>query len=769
MLFVLSFCVSVPAQTQTAWQLLDDGDPSYANNSLAYDSVRNVAVLTTPAETEGAPNTWELVGNDWVRRWVREPTPWSGDFVRSVFDSTRNVVVLYGRLSSTTSSDTWEWDGSSWTVRTTATIPPARAKAGLAYDSARGRVVLFGGLNPVTVFPMNDTWEYDGNDWTLISTPISPGARDGMGMCYDEARGVTVMFGGGTGVGLNDTWEYDGTNWTRRFPSSTPPGRFGPAMACDAARERVVLFGGGPTALEDTWEYDGTNWDQISTQTAPPSRAWGRAVYDSERAAIVMYGGSPDNSALNDTWAYDGTNWTQIATSGLPLPRKSHGLAYDPSRQITILYGGLNLYQNARLWDTWHYSDRAWSEDTLAGMPNASNQFPIVYDSVSDRTVGFSGSGNLSPQPDLHEYAGVLPSWSSTPMDTPSDPPPRDCHGWVTDSGISGIYLFGGFESGTKGDTWRLDGLQWTELFPTNSPSARSEMAMDYDRELGRIVLHGGSTSGSYSGRQSDTWFFDGSEWTQYESTSPPGARFAHSLTYDSSRGVSVLFGDGPALEGITWEFDGSMWTARPTAFQPDTHRCWFGQTYDEKNEVVLLFGGRSCLGDTYFNDTWAYGPDPDGDGIVGGLDNCQTVSNDDQANLDNDVAGDACDCASADPGAFAVPVEVTDLTVDGNDVSWNEQASSAGDDTVYDLVTGDLSALFSNGDFSAEQTAMPALWSSWQEASSKGSFLWDRESGAAKNGSARANLNHSHSTSAPGCGDKNAARIAPSRVNQAR
>ena len=146
------------------------------------------------------------------------------------------------------------------------------------------------------------------------------------------------------------------------------------------------------------------------------------------------------------------------------------------------------------------------------------------------------------------------------------------------------------------------------------------------------------------------------------------------------------------------------MWTARPTAFQPDTHRCWFGQTYDEKNEVVLLFGGRSCLGDTYFNDTWAYGPDPDGDGIVGGLDNCQTVSNDDQANLDNDVAGDACDCASGDPGAFAVPAEVTDLTVDGDDVIWNEQASSAGDDTVYDLVTGDLSVLLNTGDLSTSQ-----------------------------------------------------------------
>jgi len=51
----------------------------------------------------------------------------------------------------------------------------------------------------------------------------------------------------------------------------------------------------------------------------------------------------------------------------------------------------------------------------------------------------------------------------------------------------------------------------------------------------------------------------------------------------------------------------------------------------------------------------------------------------------------------------------------------------------------GTLENLVTNGDFSVEQTAMPAGWSSWQEASSTGSFLSDRDSGASKNGSARA------------------------------
>jgi hypothetical protein len=59
---------------------------------------------------------------------------------------------------------------------------------------------------------------------------------------------------------------------------------------------------------------------------------------------------------------------------------------------------------------------------------------------------------------------------------------------------------------------------------------------------------------------------------------------------------------------------------------------------------------------------------------------------------------------------------------------------------------------LVSNGDFSSELTTLPdgaevrwsegrppAGWGAWQEASSKGNFVWDREAGASNKGSARA------------------------------
>src|ERR1041384_4804856 len=69
--------------------------------------------------------------------------------------------------------------------------------------------------------------------WVRASAPIS--GRYGHAMAYDSARGVTVLFGGFAGDYLSDTWEWNGTVWTRRTVTG-PPGREYAAMVFDAAR-----------------------------------------------------------------------------------------------------------------------------------------------------------------------------------------------------------------------------------------------------------------------------------------------------------------------------------------------------------------------------------------------------------------------------------------------------------------------------------------------------------------------------------------------------
>jgi hypothetical protein len=96
---------------------------------------------------------------------------------------------------------------------------------------------------------------------------------------------------------------------------------------------------------------------------------------------------------------------------------------------------------------------------------------------------------------------------------------------------------------------------------------------------------------------------------------------------------------------------------------------------------------------------------DPDGDGIWPEDDNCPTVPNPDQADADEDGAGDACDCAPDDPGAKNVPGPASGVTVTGGasaTISWDDQSATAGADTVYDVVTGAVGDLLASGGFGA-------------------------------------------------------------------
>ena len=81
-----------------------------------------------------------------------------------------------------------------------------------------------------------------------LSLGVKPPARSYLAMAYDSARGKVVVFGGDTGgMSIQDTWEWDTATgeWVDRTPLRTKPSaRQTHAMVYDSARGRVVLFGG---------------------------------------------------------------------------------------------------------------------------------------------------------------------------------------------------------------------------------------------------------------------------------------------------------------------------------------------------------------------------------------------------------------------------------------------------------------------------------------------------------------------------------------------
>ena len=105
---------------------------------------------------------------------------------------------------------------------------------------------------------------------------------------------------------------------------------------------------------------------------------------------------------------------------------------------------------------------------------------------------------------------------------------------------------------------------------------------------------------------------------------------------------------------------------------------------------------------------------DLDLDGVVDAADNCNGLSNPDQADGDGDGLGDACDCAPADGNQFAVPGAADGLIFTSNtQLSWMPGAGAA----VHDLyratrpVTGGVPT-----DFACEQPDLPGTTASVTE-----------------------------------------------------
>jgi hypothetical protein len=241
--------------------------PILAGAAMAYDSARHVSVLFGGASsTSTSSDTWEWDGTTWTQRALASSPPpmvWTA----MVYDSSRGRMVLFGAYGpyGFYQAQTWEFDGTTWTQAHPAASPSPRQGPALAFDSTRNKVVMFGGHDPNSGSRMADTWEWDGTNWIQMTPSVSPFARFWHSMAYDPVRDRTILFGGDHiqpyALGEeNDTWEWDGAQWTRDWTDASPSIRAGQSMVYDSALGRMVLFGGfnagvNPnTFSNETWE-----------------------------------------------------------------------------------------------------------------------------------------------------------------------------------------------------------------------------------------------------------------------------------------------------------------------------------------------------------------------------------------------------------------------------------------------------------------------------------------------------------------------------------
>ncbi|MCA8975658.1 MAG: hypothetical protein KDC98_13130 [Planctomycetes bacterium] len=306
-----------------------------------WSSTATVALFSFSLRSLPAQGSWQLVPTQGAA-----PTR---AYHSGVYDLQRLRMVLFGGVdpSFNVQASTWEFDGRAWTLAAPATSPPPRGRHAMVFDLARSCVVLFGGAPSIFgPLALDDTWTFDGVNWTRCLPQNIPPARFDHAMSHDPVSGDTMMFGGRAGGVFGDTWVWNGTDWGQ-VAANGPAPRFRHAIAFDGLRGRAVLFGGRDVAYyQDTWEWDGVAWQQRYPANAPTARADHEMAFDMNQGVCVIHGGEPGG---NETWEWDGATWLQQHHATTAIARIDHVLVYDVQLRRSTMHGGMDAQPGS-----WH-------------------------------------------------------------------------------------------------------------------------------------------------------------------------------------------------------------------------------------------------------------------------------------------------------------------------------------------------------------------------------------------------------------------------------
>ena len=204
--------------------------------------------------------------------WSDTGIPFAGGTAAALaWHSASSRIVAF-----TTAGGTWSFDGSAWTQAQPPASPPARVGPGLAEDSARGVVVLVGGVG------RSDVWEWNGATWS--TAPVAPFSGACV-MAWDGQRLVTVTPTGGIGPVL--THAYDGATWTPLAPAWQPAVNHRlaghPTLGVVLVAANYPIYSSGDFAMHlvgGTWQALGAV-DEVA--------GWGPLVYDTNLGALVAH------------------------------------------------------------------------------------------------------------------------------------------------------------------------------------------------------------------------------------------------------------------------------------------------------------------------------------------------------------------------------------------------------------------------------------------------------------------------------------------------
>ncbi len=180
---------------------------------MAFDEIRGKFVLfggfgqRADLSTGPLNDTWEFDGSSWVQ--ISTPVaPPAREQAGLSFMLGQDVCILHGGSAGAgLLGDTWSWNGLAWT-QVAGVGPAARAKHAQVFDSRRCVVRVFGGISAATT-ALSDVWEFDGSAWSqMLVGSGAVGERSSMASAYDTVRGKQLLWGGlnSSGQQVEELW-----------------------------------------------------------------------------------------------------------------------------------------------------------------------------------------------------------------------------------------------------------------------------------------------------------------------------------------------------------------------------------------------------------------------------------------------------------------------------------------------------------------------------------------------------------------------------------
>jgi hypothetical protein len=549
--------------------------------------------------------------------------------VTGVYDVLVDSSVLSPSYNYSTSTSGWS--------RLFNNSPDPRRYFAMAYDNNSKHLWMFGGYRHYSGVKTNELWKYStvSGQWTLMSPPSSPSARDTAAMAFDPVNNNLIVFCGYTqspAVYVNETWRYSvvsGT-WTQLAPGGTAlsTSTFQQGAVYVAASGTILTWGGSKsgTRTNEMWEYnvEGNSWKKIAYGGTGPSARWDHQMcYQTASGALWVMGGNT-GSENAETWKYNYTTtntWTQFASAPVTIAR---GLAFcDELGYMNVITGLIN--NNGGYFTNMYrflFSTNSWTS-LLPGLHTSyTNVAPMgtAYFTAGgydpDNKVYyhfFSGDTSHVNRCELWKYDPVTTLWTNT------YPEPRRRSCMALNSKTNKLYVGCGtnqWDQSPYYDMWEIDINQTptnisnmsTRLFPTTWPwyNYRDLTQWVYSPNLDCIFMFSGRDASN------DLWKYDFAQrnWIQMNPMGIyPAQRQEAAYVYDTDNDVFYIY-SGYNYLANWWKYDpiNNTYLQLPTPTIWPTGRNAASLVYDSINKCLWLFAGFSyTLGNVVKNDLWKY------------------------------------------------------------------------------------------------------------------------------------------------------------------